>query len=261
MLSHRSFLYIMNVVIQSQSRVWLFVTPWTAAQQAPVSSTISQSLLNFMSTESMMLPNHLILCHPLLHRPSVFPSIGIFSSQSTFPVRLAKYWSFSFSISLSNECSELIYFKVDWFDLLAVPQESSVALQFENINSLVFSLHKGPTLISILNTGKNIALTIQTFVDKVLSLLFNMLFRLVIVFLPRRKCLLVSWLQSPPIGILAPKNIKSVTASTFSPSVCHEVMGPDAMILDFYYWFLSQLFHSPLSLSWRGSAVPLHFLP
>ena len=107
-------------------------------------------------------------------------------------IKWPKYWSFSFSISLSNEYSELIYFQVDWFDLLAVPQESSVALQFENINSLVFSLHKGPTLTSIHNTGKNIALTIQTFVDKVMSLLFNMLFRLVIVFLPKRECLSVS---------------------------------------------------------------------
>ena len=183
----------MNVAVsQSQSRIWLFVTPWTAAQQAPVSSTISQSLLNFMSIESMMLPNHLVLCHPLLHRPSVFPSIGIFSSQSTFPIRWPKYWSFSFSISLSNEYSELIYFKVDWFDLLAVPQESSVALQFENINSLVFSLHKGPTLTSIHNTGKNIALTIQTFVDKVMSLLFNTLSRFAVAFRPRSKHLLIS---------------------------------------------------------------------
>ena len=214
-----SFLHIMNVivVIQSQSHVWLFVTPWTATQQAPVSSTISQSLLNFMSIESMMLPNHLILCHPLLHRPSVFPSIGIFSRKSTFPIRWSKYWIFSFSISLSNEYSELIYLKVAWFDLLAVPQESSVALQFENINSLVFSLHKGLTLTFIHNTGKKkIALTIQTFVGKVMSLLFNMLSmlviaffprskrlfkRLVIVFFPRRKRLSVSWLQSPSIGI------------------------------------------------------------
>ena len=204
----------------------------------------------------MMLPNHLILCHPLLHRPSVFPSIGIFSSQSTFPVRLAKYWSFSFSISLSNEYSGLtwaLYYSRD-------SQESSPTSEFNHIKSSASAFLMAHFSHPYIASGKNIALTIQTFVDKVLSLLFNMLFRLVIVFLPRRKCLLVSWLQSPPIGILAPKNIKSVTASTFSPSVCHEVMGPDAMILDFYYWFLSQLFHSPLSPSWRSSLVPPSFL-
>ena len=141
--------------------------------------------------------------------------------------------SFSFSISPSNEYSRLISFRIDWFYLLAVQgdsQESSKTPQFKSINSSVLSPLYSPALTSIHDYWKTIALTRQTFVDKVMSMLFNMLSRLVITFLPRSKRLLISWLQSPSAVILEPRKIKSATVS---PSICHKVMGPDAMILVF----------------------------
>ena len=142
-----------GVIVQSLSCVQLFVTPWTAAHQASLSITNSWSLLKFKSTESVMPSNHLILCHPLLLLPSIFPSIRIFSNESAFPIRWPKCWSFSFSISPSNEYSGLISFRIDWFDLLAVQgrdsQESSPTSQFKRINALVFTLFHGPTLTSI----------------------------------------------------------------------------------------------------------------
>ena len=138
-------------------------------------------------------------------------------------------------------------------------QQSSPAPQFESINSLVLSLLYGPTLTSIHDYWRNHSLTIWNFSGKVMSLLLNTLSRYVIAFIPRSKRLLISWLQSPPAVILEPKKMKS--ASTFSPCICHEVMGPDAMILAFLLSILSQLFHSPFSLSSRGSLVTLHFLP
>ena len=110
--------------VQSLSHVWLFVTPWTAACQASLSITNSQTLLKLMSSESVMPSNHLILCHPLLLLPSVFPSIRVFSNELVLQIRWPKYWSFSMSISPSNEYSGLISFKIDWFDLLAVPRDS-----------------------------------------------------------------------------------------------------------------------------------------
>ena len=156
-----------------------------------------------------MLSNHLILFHPLLLWPSIFPSIKVFSNESTLCLRWPKYWSFSFSISPSNEYSGLISFRIDWFVLLAVQgtQESTPAPQFESIRSVASSPLYGPTLTSIHDYWKNHSLTIWTFVGKVMSLLFNMLSRLVIAFLPRRKHLLVSWLQSPSAVILEPKKI------------------------------------------------------
>ena len=140
----------------SRSVISDFVTPWTAAHQASLSITNSQSLLNFMSTESVMPSNHLILCHPLLLR-SIFPSIRVFSSESVHHIRWAKYWSFSFSISPSNEYSGLISFRIDWFDFLAVhgTQESSPAPQFKGIDSLALSFLYGPTLTSIHDYWKN----------------------------------------------------------------------------------------------------------
>ena len=136
--------------VQSLSHVLLFATPWTAACQASQSITKSQSLLKLLSIESVMLSNHLILCRPLLLLPSIFPSIRGFSNELALLIRRWKFWSFSFSISPSNEYSGLISFRIDWFDLLVV-QESSPASQFENINSLVLGLLYGPTLISVHN--------------------------------------------------------------------------------------------------------------
>ena len=146
-----NFLVSILIGVQSPSRVQLFVTPWTAAHHAPLSTTISQSLHKFMSTESVMPSNHLILCHLLLLLPSIFPSIRIFSSESVLLIKWSKYWSFSFSISPSNEYSGLISFRIDWFDLLAVQGtlKTSPISQFKNNNSLVLSLPYGPTLTSV----------------------------------------------------------------------------------------------------------------
>ena len=182
--------------------------------------------------------NHLILCPSLLLLPSIFPSIRVFFTESALRIRWPKYWSFTFSISPSNEYSGMISLRIDWLDLLAVSlrlwdsQESSQTPQFKSINSSVLRFLYGHSHL-YMTTRKTIALTRWIFVGKVMSLLFNMLSRLVIAFLPRSKHLLISWLQSPTVVILEPPKIKSVTVSTVSPSICHEVMGPDAMILVF----------------------------
>ena len=176
--------------------------------------------------------NHLILCRPLLLLPSIFPSIRVFSNESVLRIRWSKYWSFS--ISPSNEYSGLISFRIDWFDLLEVQGTLKGLLQHHSSKASVLRCSAFFILQlshPCMTTGKTIALTRQTFIGKVMSLLFNMLSRLVITFLPRSKCLLISWLQSPSAVILEPPKIKSVTVSIVSPSICHEVMGPDAMIL------------------------------
>ena len=200
------------------------MTPWTATHQASLSITNSLSLLKFMSiTNSLSLlklmsiklvmpSNHLILCRPLLLPPSVFPSIRVFSNKSVFHIRWAKYWSFSFSISPSNEYSGLISFRIDWLDLLAVQGTLKSLLQHHNSKSSILqgsAFFIGQHSHPYTTAGKNIALTRQTFVGKLMSLLFSMLSRLVIALLPRSKCLLISWLQSPSAGILEPKKIKS----------------------------------------------------
>ena len=170
---------------------------------------------------------HLILCHPLLRLPSIFPSIKVFSNESVLHIRWPKYWSFSFSISPSNEYSGLIFFTMDWLDLLAVQGtlKSLLQPQFKSINSSALSfLYILQLLHPCMTTGKTIALTRQTFVGKVISLLLNMLYRLVTAFLPRSKHLLISWLQSPSAVILKPKNIKSATVSTVSPSTSEFLM-------------------------------------
>ena len=198
------------------------VTPWTAARQASLSITISWSLLKLMSMESVMPSNHLILCHPLLLLPSIFPSIRVFSNDSGLCIRGSKYWSFSFSISASNEYSWLITIRMDWFDLFAVQGTLKSLLQHHSSKASIFRCSAFFTVQlshPYVTTGKNIALTRQTFVSKVMSLLFNMLSRLVIVFLPRGKHLLISWLQSPTAVILEPKKIKSATVSAVSPSI------------------------------------------
>ena len=227
---------------------WLFVTPWTAAHQACLSITISQSLLKLISIELVMPSNHLILYGPLLLPPSIFPSIRVFSNESVLCIRWPKYWSFSFSISPSNEHPGLVSFRMDWLDLLAVQGTIKSLLQHHSSKASVL-WHSAFFIVQLshpcMSTGKTIALTRRTFAGKVMSLLLNMLSRLVITFLPRSKCLLISWLQSPSEVILEPPKIKSDTVSTVSPSISHEVMGPAAMI--FVFWMLS--FKPTFSLS------------
>ena len=187
-----------------------------------------------MSIELVMSSSHLILCCPLLLPPSVFPSIRVFSSESVLRIRWPKYWNFSFSIGPSNEHTGLISFRMDWLDLLAVQETVKSLLQCHSSKaSILQCLAFFIVQLShpYLTPGKTIALTRRTFVGKVMSLLFNMLSRLVIAFLPRSKHLLISWLQSPSAVILEHKKIKSITVSIVSPSICHEVMGLDAVIL------------------------------
>ena len=174
--------------------------------------------------------NHLILCCPLLLPPSIFPSIRVFSNVSALQIKWPKYWSFSFNISLSNEHSGLISFRIDWLDLLAVQGTLKSLLQHHSSKASIL-WHSAFFIVQLshpfMTTGKTIALTRWTFIDNVMSLLFNMLSRLVITFLPRSKCLFISWLQPPSAVILEPPKIKSATVSTSYPSICHEVMGPD----------------------------------
>ena len=211
-----------------------------------------------------MSSSHLILCHPLLLHPQSLPASGSFPMSQLFAWGGQGYWSFSFSISPSNEHPGLISFTMDWLDLLAVQGTLKSLLQHHSSKpsirwrSAFFIVQLSHPYMT---TGKTTALTRQTFVGKVMSLLCNMLSRLVITFLPRNnKHLLISWLQSPSAVILEPPKIKSATVSTVSPSISHEVMGPDAKILVFWMLSFNQLFHSSLSLSSRGS-LGLHFLP
>ena len=258
----------------SNSATW-----WTTAHQASLSFTISWSLLKFMSIESvmLMLSTHLILCCSLLLLPSIFPSIGsqrvrLDWATSLFPASRSSpmSWLFvsggqsieSFSISPSSEYSGLIFFKIDWFDL-AVQGTPKSLLQHPNLKASILQ----PSAFYIvqlshpyMTTEKTITLTRQIFAGKVMSLLFNMLSRFVIAFPPKIRHLLISWLQCLSTVILEPRKIKSVTVSTVSPCICHEVMGPDAMILVF--WTLN--FKPAFSLSYftliKCSLVPLHFL-
>ena len=178
-----------------------------------------------MSIESLMPSNHLILCHPLLLLPSFFSSIRIFSNDSALCIRWPKYWSFSFSISPSNEYSGLVFLRIDWFDLLAVQRAPKSLLQYHSLKATILqcSVFFMAQLSHLyMTTGKTIALTIGTFVSQLMSVLFNMLPRFVIAFLSRSNHLLVLWLQSPSTVILETKKIKSVTVSIVSPSICHE---------------------------------------
>ena len=168
-----------------------------------------------------------ILCCPLILPPSIFPSIRVFSNESVLPIRWPKYWNFGFNISPSNECSGLISLRMDWLDLLAVQGTLKSLLQYHSSEASILQC-SAFFIVQLshpyMTTGKTIALTRQTFVGKVMSLLFNMLSRLVITFIPRSKCLLISWMQSPFAVILEAKKIKSATVATVSPSICHEVM-------------------------------------
>ena len=179
--------------------------------------------------------SHLILCHPLLLLPSVFPSIRYFCKETVLCIRWPKYWSFSCSISPSNEYSGLISFRIDWFDLLAVQGTLKSLLQHHSSKALIL-WHSTFFMIQFsqpyMTTGKTISLTRQTFVGKVMSLLFNMLSRLVIAFLQGAN-VLISRLQSPSAVILEPKKIKFVTVPIVSSSICREVMGPDDMVFIF----------------------------
>ena len=170
------------LVVQSLSRVQLFATPWTAARQATLSFTISQSLLKLISIEFVMLSDHLILCHPLLLLPSIFPSTSVFFN--AFHIGWPKDWSFSFSTSPSNEYSGLISFRIDWFDLFAVQGALKRLLQHHNLKTSILR-HSDFIMVQLshlyMTTGKIIALTIRTFVGKMISLLFNMLSRFVCV--------------------------------------------------------------------------------
>ena len=219
--------------VQSYSHIRFFATPWTAACQASLLVTNSQSLLKLMSIEFVMPSNHLILCCPLIPLPSIFPSIRVFSNESVLPIGWPEYWSFSFSISPSNDYSRLISFRIDWLDLLAVQGTLKNLLQLHSSKASILQC-SAFFIVQIshpyMTTGKTIALTRRTFVGKVMSLLFNMQSRLVIAFLPRNKRLSISWLQSPSAVILEPRKIKSATVS---PSIYHVVMGPDVMILVF----------------------------
>ena len=195
--------------VQLLSCVRLFATQWTAACQASLSITNSHSVL--MSIMLVMPSNHLILCCPLLLPPSVFLSIRVFSNESVLHIRWPKYWSFSFCISPSNEHPGLISFRIDWLDLLAVQGTLKSLLQHHSSKPSILQ-HSAFFTVQLshpyMTTGKTIALTRWTFVSKVMSLLFNMLSRLVIAFLPRSKRLLISWLQSPSAVILEPPQNK-----------------------------------------------------
>ena len=201
------------------------VTPWIAARQASLSITNSWSSLKLMSIKSVMPSSHLILCRPLLLLPPIHPSIRVFSNESTLHMRWPKYCSFSFSIIPSKEHPGLISFRMDWLDLLVVQGILKSLLQHHSSKASILQRSAFFTVQlshPYMTTGKTIAFTRQIFVGKVTSLLFNMLSRLVITFLPRSKRLLISWLQSPSAMILEPKNIKSDTVSTVSPSISHE---------------------------------------
>ena len=191
---------MIGLLLFSRSVVSDSVIPWTAVCQSSLSFTVFQSMLKFVFIESVMPSNQLILCCPLLLLPSIFPSSRVFSNELALCIRWPKYWSFSFNINPPNESSGLTFFRIDWFDLLAVQGTLKSLLQHHSSKASI--LHCSAFFIVQLSdpymtTGKTIALTRWTFVGKVISLLFTVLSRLVITFLPRSKCLLFSWLQSP----------------------------------------------------------------
>ena len=210
------------------------MTWWTAPRQASQSFTVSRSLPKFMPSALVMPSSHFILCRPLLL--AIFPHIRVFSNELAVCIRRPKYWNFSFSISPSNEYSGLISFRIDCFDLLAVQGTLKSLLQHHSSKASVL---RRPSFFTVqlsqlyMTTWNTITLIIWIFVRKVMSFLFSTLSRFVITFLPRSNHLLISWLQSLSAVILEPKKRKSVTGSTFSPFMCHELMGPYAMILVF----------------------------
>ena len=246
---------VVVVHVESLSGVQFFATPWTSAYQASLCLTISE----FAHTHVHRVGDAIQPSHPL---SPLFPPVlslsqhqGL-SSELALCIRWPKYWRFSFSISPSNEYSGLISFRIDWFNLLDVQGTLQSLIQHHNSkasvlqNSAFFMVQLSH---SYMTTEKTIALTVCNFVGKVVSLLFNTLFSFVIAFLPRCKHLLISRLQSRSAVILELKKIKSITVSTFSPTISHEVIGLNAMIFIFECWVVNQLFHSPLSPSSRSS--------
>ena len=216
------------------------VTPRTAACQNTLPITNTWTLLKLMSIESVMLSNYLNHCHPLLLLPSIFPSIRGFSNELALHKRWPKYWSFSFSISPSSEYSGLISFRSEWFDLLAVWGTLKSLLQHYSSKASILQCSAFFIVqlsVPYMTTGKTIPLSRQTFVSKVMALIFNILSRFVVPFLSRSKHLFISCLQSLSAVILETKEMKSVTVSIVSPSFCHEMIWPDAMILVF--WMLT----------------------
>ena len=223
--------------VQLLNRVQLFVTPWTSAHQASPSITNSQSLLKLTSIKSMMPFNHLILCRPLLLPPSIFPSIRVFPNESVLHIRWPKYWSFSFSINPSNEYSGLIFFRIDWLDLPAVQATLKSILQ-HHISKASILQFSAFFIIQLshpyMTTGKTIALTRQVSVGKVMSLLFNMLSRFVMAFLPRRKQASFNFMAAVTIcSDFGAQENEVCHCFHVSPSICHEVIGLVAMILVF----------------------------
>ena len=230
------------ISVQLLSHVRLSATLWTAACQASLSFTNTWNLLRLTSVELVMPPNHFIFCHPLLLLPSVFPSIGVFSNESTLRIRWPNYWIFHFSISPSSEYSGLISFRIDWFYLLAVPGTLKSILQHHSSKALILQC-SAFFIVQLshpyMTTGKTIALTRWTFVGKVMSLLFNMLSRLAIVFLPRRKRLLISWLQSP-LAVIYKVCYRLHCFSTYLP------WSDGTGCQDLHFWMLS---FKPVSFS------------
>ena len=252
-----------NLVVQLLSHVWLFVTPWTAARHVPLFFTISQSLLKFMSIESVMPSNcYVILCYFLLLLSSVFPSIKVFLMSQLFPSGGWSIGASALASVLSVNIQDWFSFRVGWFDLLAVQGTLKSLIQHHSLNVSVLQ-HSAFFMVQLshpyMTTGKTTALTIQTFVGKVKSLLFNILSRFFITSLPKSKYL--NFMAAVTISSdFGDKKIKSVTVSTFSPSICHKWWDRIPWSLFSECWVLSQLFHSALSPSSRGSLVPLHFL-
>ena len=247
---------------QSLSHVRLFATPWTAARQASLSITSSRSSPRLTSIESVMPSSHLILCCPLLLLPPVPPSIRVFSNESTLRMRWPKYWSFSFSIIPSKEIPGLMSFRIDWLDLLGVQGTLKSLLQHHSSKASILRC-SACFIVQLshpyMTPGKTIALTRQTFVDKVMSLLFNMLSRLVITFLPGVS--IFNFMAAVTIcsDFVAQKN------KVWHCFHCFSIYFPwwwDWMPWSSFSecWALSQLFHSPLSLSSRSSLVLLHFI-
>ena len=226
---------VQSSLLQLLSHVRLFVTPWTAAPQASLSITNSQSLLKLMSIESVILPSH-----PLSFPPP--PAFSLSQHQDLFQWVISLHQvAKALALQLQHQLFQRIFrndsFSIDWFDLLADQGTLKSLLQHHSSKASVLwcsAFFMGWLLHPYMTTGKTIALTRPTFVSKVMSLLFNMSFRFVIAFLPRSKRLLISWLQSPSAVSLEPRKIKSVSVSIVSPSICHEVMGPDTMILVFW---------------------------
>ena len=215
------------------------MTPWTASHTASLSLslTISQSFPKFMSIESLMPSNLVICCCPLFLLPSTFPSIRVFFNELALHIRWPKYWNFSFTISPSKEWSGLISFRIDWFNPLATQRTLKSLLQHHSskVSNLLCSTF---FMVQLFHPYINARKTIANLYGHLLakwSLLFNRLSKSVIAFLPRSSRLLISWLQSPSAVISEPKKRNSFTASTFSPSICHEVMRLDTMIFVLSY--------------------------